>query len=315
MTNDKHITSELKQHHDILKNLTDDLKWLYNQAVNHQTVDTLAKKYYLTGNRDLIKLKKTLIAFFQISQLVKFNEYSQLKKQICLDNRYDSLIATIAKVGNPGIELDSNYGIITWNYDIQFELSLMEYENNTLNAIKRKFQIHPMKGHLDLDNYTCDLERFAMFKLNGNALWDQLLGAIDEPVKMDVDHLLQSSDIYDLLKNILLSYNKSGIKDQWYFNYAWETNENSIIQYKAKEQLFNDAEALISKAHTLIIVGYSFPAFNEIIDRRVLRGFNGSKIIIQDMNPNRIEARLRQLVPRRERDSNLRRYFSPVQIS
>jgi len=58
MTNDKHITSELKQHHDILKNLTDDLKWLYNQAVNHQTVDTLAKKYYLTGNRDLIKLKK-----------------------------------------------------------------------------------------------------------------------------------------------------------------------------------------------------------------------------------------------------------------
>ena len=91
MTNDKHITSELKQHHDILKNLTDDLKWLYNQAVNHQTVDTLAKKYYLTGNRDLIKLKKTLIAFFQISQLVKFNEYSQLKKQICLDNRYDSL--------------------------------------------------------------------------------------------------------------------------------------------------------------------------------------------------------------------------------
>jgi hypothetical protein len=298
ITNDTGITSELKQQQHILENLARDLKWLSSQAANHQTVDTLAKKYYLTDNiEDLIKLKKSLIAFFQVTQLLKRYGGPDFRNQISLDKRYDSLIATIAQKGKHGIELDAHYGIITWNYDIQFELSLMEYENTTINGIKRKYQIHPMKGQLDLENYSCDIEKFAMFKLNGNALWDQLLGAIDDPVEMDIDHLLKSSDKYERLKNILLSYSKSGVKDLWYFTYAWENSEHGMIQYSAKEKMFNDAEALITKAHTLIVVGYSFPAFNEIIDRRILQGFNGSKIIIQDRNPHRIEERLRQLIP------------------
>ena len=76
----------LQTKNSILEKIVDDLQWLLLEADNHQTIDTLAKKYYLTNSSDLNKLKRILIIFFFVRQSL-----------IQPDKRYDSFLAAISR--------------------------------------------------------------------------------------------------------------------------------------------------------------------------------------------------------------------------
>lgn len=293
--NDTNLPSFLKTLEQAKDDLVTDLNWLVHESRNHQTIDTLAKKYFLIKDTtSLWRLKRTLITYFHIAQLF-IRAGSLFKRDLTLDKRYDSLIATIAENNERSeVQLNPRYGIVSWNYDIQFELSLRQYVKEPINKIKKEFQIHPVKGQLDLENYNCDIQQFAMFKLNGNALWDSKLGIINEPIPSEVDTILMESDKYRAMEAVLKYYSNKEIDDQWYFQFSWE--DGSVgLQHSSNSQMIEDAKQLISRAQTLIIVGYSFPAFNRHLDKELLSVFSGNKIIIQDANPQLIEDNLKDL--------------------
>ena len=96
--------------------LVKDLMWLYDGAIKHATIDTFAKKLFLTGRvEDYNKLKKLLAIYFIIEQIINKP-----------DSRYDTFLANIL---TPNLEIPERMKILTWNYDSQFEIAFNEYKS------------------------------------------------------------------------------------------------------------------------------------------------------------------------------------------
>ena len=85
---------------------------------DHATIDTYARKLYLTKRyRDLERLKSLLCAFFLWEQL----EHRP-------DGRYDTFLANV--LDNQTLNIPEEISIISWNYDSQIELAFSSYNQN-----------------------------------------------------------------------------------------------------------------------------------------------------------------------------------------
>ncbi len=84
---------------------------------NHYSIDTLAKKLFLTTeHKDLWKLKAAMSAFFMLQQAA------------CpAEQRYDSLFAAIMEQPGRPPKLPDYVWILTWNYDRQLERAYHQY--------------------------------------------------------------------------------------------------------------------------------------------------------------------------------------------
>jgi hypothetical protein len=104
---------------EAIKNFIDSLMWLSGQAKNHASVDTYAKKLFLTNSKeDLQRLKATLSAYFLLAQ----SKYG-------IDKRYDAFLASLLikkEFGKPPT-LPKEIKIVTWNYDLQLEKAYFPY--------------------------------------------------------------------------------------------------------------------------------------------------------------------------------------------
>lgn len=281
----------------------------------HQTIDTLARKYYLTDDWESYEDLKIGLAvyflycqFFESKSQPPFNSALNSTHNTNLDKRYDSLFAAILNKNNKNeIEIKQNISIITWNYDLQIELALYNYENSTINNIKEKYNILPNRESLDELEIAKHIG-FKVFKLNGNAfldlghatsekvtIFDTLLKKINNEKFLKFDFFLG-----ELLEKIALVKRFSKGNDSTflrYFNFSWEKPNDSTRCYLAKNQLFNYAQSTIQETNCLIIVGYSFPDFNWEADRFILEKSQLKKIVIQDYDPDKIENRLLELIP------------------
>ena len=76
---------------EVKEELLRDLEWLHTSTGKHASVDTLAKKLYLTKKpKELFKLKLALSAFFVLEELKGKTDY-----------RYDAFYASILKILQP----------------------------------------------------------------------------------------------------------------------------------------------------------------------------------------------------------------------
>jgi hypothetical protein len=299
-TNNKPINKK-----DALYEIIQELQWLILESKFHQTVDTLAKKYYLLEDREsLCRLKRAMIVYFFFEQNISFRANEDLHNFL-LDKRYDNLIASIATRNKYGIHLKNHINIVTWNYDLQIDLAIKNYfpkNNHTLNFIKNENQVLPNKYSFK-DNHVIDEGSFAVFKLNGNAFLDNT----------GFDNLhLDSETVNDFRFNNIRPTNLSIINsflDEYskifsnsvnidheiykYFNFAWEKNEE---KYNSHLKIIKAAESIMQKTKILIIVGYSFPFFNSEIDSLLFSKCNPKEIVIQDPDANQIKERLLMLI-------------------
>lgn len=293
---------------NIYEKLIFESKW-------HQTIDTLARKYYLTADWESYEdLKIGLAVYFLYCQFFgseshpPFNSALNSTHTTNLDKRYDSLFATILDRNNSNdIEINKNISIITWNYDLQIELALYNYENIIINNIKEKYNILPNRESLNILE-TAKHNGFKVFKLNGNAfldlghdtcvkvtIFDTLLKKIKNEKFLKFDFFLG-----ELLEKIALVKRFSKGNDSTflrYFNFSWEKPNDATRCYLTKNDLFNYAQSTIQETNCLIIVGYSFPDFNWEVDRFILEKSQLKKIVIQDNDPDKIENRLLELIP------------------
>lgn len=134
-------------------------------CIEFPTVDTYAKQLFITHAtnefdpiKDYQDLKQTLSLFLIMIQSVKKR-----------DSRYDGFIASV--ISNEG-KLPSTT-ILSWNYDVQFELAFSGYAQslyhqkyipcqwNSLNVLNKTYSTH-----FDV------MYPFAMIKLNGTATFE-----------------------------------------------------------------------------------------------------------------------------------------------
>lgn len=274
---------------NILRNIVNEFDWLIEEASNHQTIDTLAKKYFLTNHEKLNRLKKILIIYFAIEQIGTLP-----------DLRYDSFFASILKKDGKNILLAKNVKMISWNYDLQIELTLRKYINRTIEAIKEEYQIHPNEKSFDLINgSSINRQKFGVIKLNGNAFWktlpeDTFPYEENPPSFFDKypNRLTLEKYLGDLLDEYEMFFNP--ISNPHYlnhFNFAWESDKDYKQKYKGYSTNIDQAKIIAQETDILVIIGYSFPVFNREIDSLLMNQMtNVQKVYVQDVYPEKIKS-------------------------
>lgn len=235
--------------------LSNDFKWLAAECANHSTIDTFAKKLFLTGNgTDYKRLKRALTAFLLVEQIAHKS-----------DMRYDAFFANIL---NKERLIPDDIAIITWNYDSQFEIALSGYG---IRLTDMKYS--PIC--LPVYNDESHNQRYKIFKINGSATFSD-----DRPISDFCKPTQQNLSDKELKREVLWYYGNSKLTPD--LSFAWEEEQDSSYFYRLLEEQ-------IKNATTMVVVGYTFPYFNRETDRRVIAMMrNLKRIIIQDPNAEAI---------------------------
>jgi len=276
--------------------LVEDLEWLYKESGNHSTIDTLAKKYSLQGARsenELKRLKKALCLYFTIEQLVYLESKNQINMQINyllgkkIDLRYDSFLASTGKsIEDQKLEINQEIAIVSWNYDLQVEMAISRFTESGLTIARKFHQIVPnFNNSLESNNSQVNIDQFLCLKLNGSAFLEPRPQPGSNPFPSSVYDLDEKSeffvsnlvDKYKAMKNYVLP-----------IEFAWEHDIYSSPKITLAQELFK-------RAKKVVIIGYSFPYFNRMVDEIIFKDCNPGKIIIQDPKGHDIKDRLIKL--------------------
>lgn len=251
----------------IRSQLLEDIKELHKAAKEHSTIDTYAKKLYLTKQvSQLKKLKNVLAAFFIWIQL-----------ESKTDQRYDTFLANILQMNN--LSLPLNISVISWNYDSQFELAYKNYSNNNL-------PIYDKLGENSMQN---NQNSGVIFKLNGSANFGDfnMVDYILNHREKDVHPLIQLIEYYGHLE---ADTKELGFDFHSHLSFAWESTVRQKEMITTINQITSDTDAVV-------VIGYSFPYFNREIDRAIFSKIPSLKTIyIQDPNPESVEPSLRAVL-------------------
>lgn len=231
--------------------LVKDLMWLYDGAIKHATIDTFAKKLFLTGKvEEYNKLKKLLAIYFIIEQVINKP-----------DSRYDTFLANIL---TPNLEIPDRIKILTWNYDSQFEIAFNEYKKTIITP--RDIGCYSLH-----DNEITKSP--AIFKINGTASFNNW------------NSLANFRSNYKLNKTILDKIMYAYKENDSLLSFAWETSN------RKKDDLptIKTAVEHIKEVKTLVVIGYTFPFFNRLVDKAIIGSLNNlKKIYIQDPKANEV---------------------------
>ncbi|MBA2610525.1 MAG: hypothetical protein H0U95_01045 [Bacteroidetes bacterium] len=90
--------------------------------------------------------------------------------------------------------------------------------------------------------------------------------------------------ILNVFKESLYTIDSPTISNDKYFTFAWENDSIS-------QGAISCAENILKETNILVIIGYSFPTFNDDIDKRLFKllkeSTNFKKIYFQDPNANK----------------------------
>lgn len=247
-----------------LQKLIDDLEWLLEMTSRHATIDTFAKKLFLTKNQtDYQKLKNLLLLFLF---------YEQLGNEP--DQRYDTFLASILQ--NDVNHLPDDITIVSWNYDFQFEIAYNEYvKADNLSMLSEIFlHSHDKVSERRGGEPYREHKGFNLLKLNGSAFVAGDRSFFEARKNKD-------------LSSIVELYYKLDVKNNR-ISFAWE---------KMNDQYIQRIGDCISDAKVIVIIGYSFPFFNREVDRVLFEKMPAlEKIYIQDPNANTVKLSLQPVL-------------------
>jgi hypothetical protein len=277
------------EYSDDLSELTKILGEIDKEFVFHNTPDTIAKKYFhLNDTTRLDQLKNSLILFFLFEQITKDppidNDGASIKNII--DKRYDSFIAGLLKPIPKRLELIENINILSWNYDLQFEIAFSRYLNASISKVQDHIQSFPK---ILPQNIPFTKNKFSLIHLNGIAYarpdshhkHDHIGFFINRDEEM-ASYLIQ---VYHALHTINTQHEIGGNR---LLTFAWE-NLNEDYKVKLSPTIEN-AMLVAEDTEVLVINGYSFPVFNRSIDRQLFEKMdNLDKVYIQSPQAKDIE--------------------------
>ncbi len=256
--------------------LIKDFEWLIENTRRHATIDTFAKKLFLTNQKDeYIKVKRLLSLFFKTEQLINRP-----------DGRYDTFLASVLQKNDKGkLRISDDITILTWNYDSQFEIAYKEYLSTGDYQETIDF---PEQLGIDINTNLRQL-RFSsdhsqspqIFKINGSASFisDYSMGRYYSYN----DGILKEKWASELLKTYISPFHPDGTPMACMLNFAWENT-------KAPEYI-KRLDDIVYNLESLVIIGYTFPFFNREIDTLLFEFIrrNVQTVYIQDPNANNIK--------------------------
>ncbi len=306
------INNELKEIQSSDTHIVDivkEIEWLLKQVEGLPSIDTYAKRLTLNGaSKDLQRLKLVLsLSLF----------YLQCGERP--DPRYEVFLTTLLKTPdsrstilneNPSIVLPDNISVISWNYDCQLEIALMNIFP-FLESIGSWNKIGNELNLLDATPTSREVKStaFNLVKINGSAsnftLYDEKVIPIN---------LLQAQpkEIVEQLCRGFLTTNGKGTFDP-IVHFAWEKNEwNRKVRESAKN--------ICQRTNYLIVIGYSFPTFNRDIDLEHFKEMRQlKKIFIQAPKGDLegLKSRVSSLLPNEtdiELISDIKQFYIPYQF-
>lgn len=254
------------------------------------TIDTYAKMLYATKQSlQYVKFKSQLSIFFMIWQRLHKN-----------DLRYDSFVASLIDADTLSLP---SLTILSWNYDMQFEIAYSKYiiENPALWKIWDQLNVY-CKTNTTLPKTNIN-HPFSFVKLNGSALFHS-----SERDRQSLRFVLQDTlwctysekdfwhEIYELYSNSQYKHEFDVPKYKNELAYCWDSNgKNEILDYITKRS---------SDSETLVIIGYSFPYVNREIDRHIFSSMPSLKTIyVQDVNAVNIAERVKAIYEYLKKDA------------
>lgn len=278
---------------EIREKLIEDLHWLQKESARHATIDTFAKKLYLTKkNKEFYKVEMLLAIFFIIEQVINKP-----------DGRYDSFLANIL---DRYIQIPSNIGILTWNYDSQFEIAYKEYFGYSYNDQRYNLNEYDVKGDFN-SHFIPDNPQ--IIKINGTANFR-------DTVKITSYDSLNEELLVELLKRYIRFFEERNVEAYTNLSFAWDNPYLDSNTWGRILPVINDAE-------TLVIIGYTFPFFNRDTDREIFQHMtNLRKVYIQDPNAENLikniepvmMANLSMRNPTIEPIKNVDQFFLPPEL-
>jgi hypothetical protein len=287
---------------EILNSLKVEFDEITKQLTWHQTIDTVARKYYLQSNwAKYNKLKIVLSTFFAFGQLVELPDNENVRElrlaqanslNFRIDKRYDSLFSNILQKQNNSIEALDNISIITWNYDLQIELALRNFfpHEPSITELKERFSI--LNGFNINQTEEFDFNKFSVIKLNGDAYFEgdgigndfysRLFEKLSTFGKITADYFF--AEISEILKKIdfnNIGKDETGLSVLRNFSYSWELDFDNQVSFN-KRKLIDNAKVLLENTEKLIIVGYSFPDANVSIDREIFKNSYFKEVVMQN---------------------------------
>lgn len=254
-------------HKEKIKRLIEDIKELHEAAKEHATIDTYAKKLYLTRQDNKLKRLKNVLTIFFV--------WVQLEGKP--DQRYDTFLANILQ---SNLKIPKELSIISWNYDSQFEIAYKYYNpNDTLPIFDKNAD----------DFFPQSKNCGKIFKINGSANFGDFnaVNGILEDAK-ETPIINQLIDSYSHLNSDTKAL---GFQFRSHLSFAWENSDKQA-------QMIEEIKATTTDTESVVVIGYSFPYFNREIDRFVFSNMNNLKTVyIQDPAPESVEPSLRAVLP------------------
>lgn len=178
------------------------------------------------------------------------------------DTRYDTFLNTIL---TPEGTIPDNMYFLTWNYDMQLEISYY---------LKTGKQL-PVCIPVEKEGYTTDAK---VFKINGSANYFNIN-------HMDC-HILKNEK--ELVERMFQQYAITHSEDGQHFS-----SGTTDLYFAWEKEVFDQKSDYLKKntvdAETLVVIGYSFPDVNAIIDKEILDSMpNLKRIYVQDRYPERV---------------------------
>ncbi|PKL79418.1 MAG: hypothetical protein CVV25_08210 [Ignavibacteriae bacterium HGW-Ignavibacteriae-4] len=287
---------------DILIVLIRELEKLKIETQNHMSIDTYAKKLYVLNhdkstqsNNEYKEFKRVFTCLLLLFTLFRRNiskADGNSREIVDYNKRYDAFIAGLI---NTSKELPAQVNIVSWNYDIEFEKALYQYYKDDpslgLKNMQYIYNFSPSDKTNELNNDY--LNEFKFCKLNGNILLDynvfnRDLKPIDNIFTDIIDQTLTYDKRLESLKNIL----------HYYFDQKCNSELENLITFSwEKTPLIDEthriARTIFSKSDEIVVVGYSFPFFNRIVDSLLFGSLTSEnrirRIYIQDIRDNTLQ--------------------------
>ncbi len=254
-------------HFGFLTSFFAEMKSFGEKALRFGSIDIYAKRLFLLDEKDeLNKLKKSVSIYFDLWESGFLNCSKGNNYQI-IDQRYYSLLSVLLEPGELSPKINPNVSFISWNYDLQLEKA---YE--TFLPEKEK----SLKGLVEKLNHSGENK---ILHLNG---YRGVFNSDNEEIEIVEKNKFHSKESY--LKELI---NKKGIlksEGGSFHNsikYAWEMDDERK----------NKIMSVLKETNVLVIIGYSFPAFNRKFDQALIKEFEKGtdykRVIYQDPNANK----------------------------
>jgi hypothetical protein len=245
--------------------LLSDIEAVREAAFEHATIDTYAKKLFLTNQlRDFKRLKNVLCVFFVWVQL-----------NAKADLRYDTFLANILQ---SELLFPKDISVISWNYDSQFEMAFKYYSSESLPIYEKN-----VEGGFPKLN-----DSGRIFKVNGSATFGNFTAVTNISKDSAVPPILQLIMVYS---DLTAGAEPSRYQFLNHLSFAWEPSAQ-------RDSMMNAIATTVEDTESVVVIGYSFPFFNREIDREIFSKMARLKLIyIQDPNPEAVKPSLLAVLP------------------